>query len=266
MILGMDAPTLVQIIRRSRPDVTPNRLSSIYYWLSQNISLRLFRWCREKRVLYVHPSMQRRLLDLGFREHEIAFVSNGMDLRTADSVPPQAKEFDAIWIGRLHFQKGIDDLLGAIQYLREKIPDFRIVLVGRLESELKPRLIELGAADCVIWAGVVSEAEKFRLFKASRVFLIPSRYESWGIVIAEALVCGTPVVGYDLAAYRPIFGNLITYVPCFDSGQFREIVYQTIRSARKNAESSRAESLSRFREDASWEAAGARFLRALASF
>src|SRR5258705_4044619 len=91
MLLGMDAPSLIEIVRRSRPDITPSRVASLHYWLSQSVSLRCFRWCKRKIVFYVHPSMRDRLLKLGFSDSGIRFVSNGIDFEFAHRVPEQAK-------------------------------------------------------------------------------------------------------------------------------------------------------------------------------
>jgi glycosyltransferase involved in cell wall biosynthesis len=265
MILGMDAPTFGQIIRRSRPDVPPLRLNSIYYWASQNLSLRLFRFCRTKRLLYVHPSMKPRLLRIGYREEELAFVSNGMDLELADATPTQKKEYDVVWIGRFHRQKGIDDLLSTLSELCVSLPDFRAVLIGRLNEELAPHLMRLGLRDAVNFAGLVTDAEKFRLFKASRVMLMPSRYESWGIVIAEALACEVPVVAYDLAAYRPVFGDLVRYAPCFEAAKFQQLSLDVVRQSRAGESTLDHGTLNNFRQDSSWAAAGERFLKAVES-
>jgi glycosyltransferase involved in cell wall biosynthesis len=265
MILGMDAPSLREIILRSRPDVPASRLNSIYYWASQNLSLRLFRQMRKKILLYVHPAMKPRLLRIGYREEELIFVSNGMDLNTANQIPLQKKEFDVIWLGRMHRQKGIEDLLATLAFLKQAVPDFRAALVGRLD-ELAPRLAELNLLDCVYLAGLVPEAEKFRLFKASRVFLMPSRQESWGIVIAEALACEIPVTAYELPAYRPIFGGLIDYVPAFDLGQFKQKALAAVEKSRCGKTALNTEKMSALKAAHSWEAAGRRFLTVLDSF
>jgi len=263
MILGTDAPTIAEIVFRKRPDVTRTRLNSIYYWLSQNLSLRLFRWCRNKRLLYVHPSMKPRLLALGYREEELIFISNGVDLETVKKVPAQEKVYDVVWIGRVHQQKGIDDLLNTLSYLRQMIPNFRAVLIGKLEAELRPRIEAEGLSDCVTFAGLVSEAEKFRLFKASRVFLMPSRFESWGIVIGEALACGLPVVAYELEAYRPIFGSLVRYVQPFDFEAFKILASKTVLEARARNASLEGEELSQLKAEHSWLVARERFRRTL---
>lgn len=264
MILGMDAPTLSEIIRCSRPDVPPLRLNSIYYWASQFISLRLFRYCRNKQLLYVHPMMKPHLLALGYRESELTYVSNGMDLALADATPEQQKQFDVVWIGRFHRQKGIADLVATLVHLRTNCPGFRAVLIGQLERELKPQLTALGLGEYVTFAGLVSDAEKFRLFKASRVMLMPSTYESWGIVIAEALACGVPVVAYALGAYRPVFGGLVQYAPCFDLNFFKQLSLEAVTSEKKSAAILNSLELQKFRHESSWEAAGQRFLNALA--
>ena len=139
------------------------------------------------------------------------------------------------------------------------------MLVGRLE-ELAPRLAELNLSSCVTLAGLVSEAEKFRLFKAGRIFLMPSRQESWGIVIAEALACDVPVVAYDLPAYRAIFGNLIDYVPPFDFEVFQTKSLQAVARARRGEIVLDATALAALKSDHSWEAAGNRFTATLESF
>lgn len=265
MILGMDAPTFKEVVFRLRPDVTAARLNSVYYWLSQNLSLRLFRRLRNKRLFYVHPHMQPRLLAMGYREEELVFISNGMNLRAAEQVLPQKKEYDVVWLGRVHRQKGIDDLLAMLVILAKEVKDFRAVLVGRLD-ELVPRISELKLSQCITLTGLVSEEEKFRLFKASRVFLMPSRQESWGIVIAEALACDVPVVAYDLPAYRPIFGSLIDYVPSFDFEIFKSKSLEAVAKARRGELILDARELAFLKSEHSWEAAGNRFIATLKSF
>jgi glycosyltransferase involved in cell wall biosynthesis len=180
-------------------------------------------------------------------------------------VPPQKKEYDVVWLGRVHRQKGIDDLLAMFVILTKELKDFRAVLVGRLD-ELAPRLAELKLTHCVTLTGLVSEEEKFRLFKASRVFLMPSRQESWGIVIAEALACDVPVVAYDLPAYRPIFGGLIDYVPSFDFEIFKKKSLAAIEKARRGEMVLDARELALLKSEHSWEAAGDRFIATLKTF
>lgn len=232
LYLGMICPTLGQIVFRTRPDVTANRLSSIYYWASQRFSLYCFRLCRNKIVTYGHPEMHDYLLGLGYQESELRFVSNGMDAELAIRTPEQTKVYDVVWTGRVHPQKGIDDLLNTLSYLAKRVADFQALIIGQAKAILEPKIKELGLANRVTFSGVVSEEEKFRLTKASRVFVMPSRYESWGIVIGEALACAVPVVAYDLGPYRPVFGDFVRYAKCFDGGEFARMVEEQVRAMR----------------------------------
>lgn len=254
MILGMDAPSLAQILRRSRPDVTGTRLASLHYCLSQQFSLHLFRFCRHKRLLYVHPNMRARLRRLGYRDEELVFVSNGVEVERADQTPPQTKQFDVMWIGRAHVQKGLEDLLATLRHLAGRFDGFRAVLVGQLQQALGSRIAELGLTACVHFAGFVSEEEKYRHYKASRVFLMPSRYESWGIVIGEALACNLPVVAYDIEAYRPVFGDLLRYVPPFDSQAFTAEAEAQVRAMREGRNYLAGMDLEAFKRENSWVA------------
>ena len=161
--------------------------------------------------------------------------------------------------------KGIDDLLAILVFLSKEIKDFRAILVGKLD-QLAPCLAELNLSGCVTLIGLVSEEEKFRLFKASRVFLMPSRQESWGIVIGEALACSVPVVAYDLPAYRPIFGDLVEYVPCFDFEIFKRKSLETVEKARCNEIILDAQKLAALKSEHSWEAAEKRFATTLEDF
>jgi glycosyltransferase involved in cell wall biosynthesis len=232
MYLGMMAPSLWEILTRSRPDVTASRLASLYYWASQQFSLRAFRWCRHKKFTYGHPEMRAYLRRFGYRESELALVSNGMDIAVADRIPDQPKKFDVAWTGRVHPQKGIEDLLATLVWLAKRVEGFRAVIIGKSRDALEPKIAKLGLAAHVTFSGLVSEEEKFRLLKASRVFVMPSRYESWGIVVGEALACGVPVVAYELGCYRPVFGDFVRYVRPFEQRQWLQTVEREVLEMR----------------------------------
>jgi glycosyltransferase involved in cell wall biosynthesis len=265
MYLGMDCPTFGEILFKSRPDVKSIRLPSLHYWLTQHMALRLFQHCPRKRLIYTHYNQKPRLLKMGYHEEDLAFVSNGVDLKQPAAVPEQKKVYDAAWVGRVHKQKGIEDLIATLAFLSREIKDFRAMMVGDLQKMLAPQIATAGLSKQVEFSGYVSEAEKFRLLKSSRLFLMPSRYESWGIVIGEALATGLPVVAYELAAYRPVFGDLPRYVPAFDLDAFKRAAADEIQKARVGEKTLDQDKLARFIQENSWEAVGQRFLGAVRS-
>lgn len=264
LYLGMMAPTFRQVLFKSRADVTATRLASLYYWASQQVSLRWFRRVRHGIVTYSHPEMRDYLLRFGYEADRLAYVPNGSDVAAADRVPAQLKQFDLAWTGRVHPQKGIDDLLATLVWLKKQLPDFRAVIIGKSKDVLESVVRDLGLVDNVTFSGLVTEEEKFRLLKSSRVFAMPSRYESWGIVVGEALVAGTPVVAYKLDCYPPVFGEFVRYVQPFDREAFMSAVEDEIKNQRAGRNYLDQLDLARFQRENSWSAAQEKFLTALA--
>ena len=155
-------------------------------------------------------------------------------------------------MGRVHRQKGIDDLMQALQFLARSFPNFRALLIGNLKPALGARVEELGLAANVEFCGYLSGAEKFRRLKSARLFLMPSRHEGLPIVVGEALACGLPVVAYELEMYRPFFGSLLHYVPCFNAGQFSSDAATLLKRVRDGESLINDEELARFKRANSW--------------
>jgi glycosyltransferase involved in cell wall biosynthesis len=263
LYLGMMAPSLKEIIFRTRADVPASRVASLHYWAAQQFALRAFRFCKKGFVTYGHPEMHDYLLRFGYRESQLTSVPNAIDVATVDSVPAQAKEFDVAWTGRVHAQKGIDDLLAALKWLGEKVPDFRAVIIGKSKETLEPIIRNLGLAANVTFTGLISEEEKFRLLKASRVFLMPSHYESWGIVVGEAVAAGTAVVAYELQCYPSVFGNFVRYVKPFDTDAFRRAAEDEVRNQRAGKSYLAGMDLEELKISLSWHASQRAFCKLL---
>jgi glycosyltransferase involved in cell wall biosynthesis len=175
-----------------------------------------------------------------------------VDVETADSVPAQEKQFDVVWMGRVHRQKGIDDLMAALQFLTRNFPDFRALLIGNLKPALGARVEQLGLAANVEFGGYLSGAEKFRQLKSARLFLMPSRHEGLPIVVGEALACGLSVVAYELEMYRPFFGSLLGYAPCFDVEKFCASAADALKRLRAGERLLDDADLARFKQTNSW--------------
>jgi len=107
-----------------------------------------------------------------------------------------------LYVGRIHFVKGVDVLLRAMRRLIHRRPKTRLVLVGgsffrdhRLQEGRLRRLAgDLGLEGHVTFVGMRSQREVAGYMRESALLVLPSRAESFGAVLVEALACGTPVV------------------------------------------------------------------------
>ena len=104
-----------------------------------------------------------------------------------------------LFVGRIEPLKGIDKLLTAMTYLKNR-QKLKLLIIGgdensRQEMERLQRLSqELQIKDLVAFLGRIKQEELPRFYSAADVCVVPSYYESFGLVALESLACGTPVV------------------------------------------------------------------------
>lgn len=102
-------------------------------------------------------------------------------------------------VGRLVGQKDYPTLLRAFARVHARRPSRLLVLgSGPLLAELQALAAGLGVGEAVAFAGF--RANPYPLIRAASALVLASRYEGFGIVLAEALACGTPVVSTDCPA------------------------------------------------------------------
>jgi D-inositol-3-phosphate glycosyltransferase len=138
---------------------------------------------------------------------QIAVVPCGVDL---DLFQPQDKETSRralglsderiiLFVGRIEPLKGIDILINAVAQLAEE-SDFYVLIVGgdkrsrRQVSHLQELASDLGIGERVCFLGAVDHEKLPLYYNAADVCVVPSYYESFGLVALEAMACGTPVV------------------------------------------------------------------------
>ena len=104
-----------------------------------------------------------------------------------------------MYAGRVEPIKGLDILLDSFKILNETRDVHLVVVGGRLSGDceldaLRHRSKELGVFEKITFTGSVDQTELGRYYSAVDVFVLPSHYESFGLVALEAMACGTPVV------------------------------------------------------------------------
>lgn len=130
----------------------------------------------------------------------ITITPCGVDLNAIRCIAPSSERSDIISIGRLIKDKHIDILVEAVRVLHPLIPGIQCVIIGRgpEEERLRDQVSKSGLNKNVRFIGFTQNYDEIvRYMKASRVCVLPSTREGFGIVALEALACGTPVVTAD---------------------------------------------------------------------
>jgi D-inositol-3-phosphate glycosyltransferase len=115
----------------------------------------------------------------------------------------------ALYVGRFDPIKGIDRLLEAIGHLRQQ-KSVQLLIIGGEGPEteefqdFQQMAHELGIADSVTFVGRIEQNRLPPYYRAADTLVIPSHYESFGLVGLESLACGTPVVSTPVGAMSAI--------------------------------------------------------------
>ena len=104
-------------------------------------------------------------------------------------------------VGRLVPHKQVEHAVDAVVALQAELPGLRLHVVGSgwWEAELAAYVEKVGAGDCVVLEGHVTEEHKHEVYERAWVLALPSLKEGWGLVIGEAGMHATPAVAYRAA-------------------------------------------------------------------
>ncbi|HEY3110924.1 MAG TPA: glycosyltransferase [Chloroflexota bacterium] len=145
----------------------------------------------------------------GARAERIAVMPPGVDLQLFAPVDRGVARAALglsgevlLFVGRIDPVKGLDTLLEAIALLRHR-PGLQLLVAGGAgaahaadpdEAHLRGLARKLGVADRVLWLGPVEQERLPLYYSGADVCVVPSRYESFGLVALEALACGAALV------------------------------------------------------------------------
>jgi len=143
---------------------------------------------------------------------EYVIIPNGIDLQHfgGTHLQPIERYHDGrpniLFVGRLEKRKGFRYLMRAYPHIVEAIPNARLMVVGAYDREDKEpfvRYARMHHLSSVRFVGRVSAAELPRYYKTCDVFCAPSTgFESFGIVLLEAMASGKPIVATGITGYR----------------------------------------------------------------
>jgi glycosyltransferase involved in cell wall biosynthesis len=156
--------------------------------------------CEEERLLARQSFWLYRVKEVVTAFGTSSPPGNGSGLAQsflAANPPLQGKRI-ALFLSRIHEKKGCDLLLEAFAQVAGQDERLHLLMAGPDQTgwatDLKMQAERLGIAHRISWPGMLQGEAKWGAFYAAEVFCLPSHQENFGIVVAEALACGKPVL------------------------------------------------------------------------
>ncbi|MBI5683836.1 MAG: glycosyltransferase [Verrucomicrobia bacterium] len=190
-----------------------NWLRGALYWLMQIPSYWLVRRWADYVFVTSQPDVARFVTSRR-PASRVVVVQGGVDiteserhLQSSAVVPVERRTYDACFVGRFHFQKGVLELVDIWQRVVAQKKDARLAMIGEgsLRPEMETRIAALGLQDHITILGFLDGAAKFDVFKQSRLMVHPATYDSGGMAAAEGMAWRLPGVSFDLEALKTYY-------------------------------------------------------------
>lgn len=110
-------------------------------------------------------------------------------------------------VGRLVDMKNFSHTIIAFSKIHNKIPDWTLKIVGNgpEKNNLLSLISSLNLSDCVQIIDGTNKIDKY--YDESKIYVMTSSWEGWGMVVTEAMQCGLAIISYDIPSSKEIFGN-----------------------------------------------------------
>src|SRR3989344_398739 len=175
------------------------------YWLSYLGKKGILGYLVEKlasklptKIIAISPHTKGKLISqLKVPAKKISVIGIGTDISKIKKIPLSKEASDVIYAGRLLSHKNIDILIKSIFIIKKSNPKIKCIIVGDGPemSSLKSLASSLNLNKNISFKGFIEKIEDvYSLMKSSKVFVLPSTREGFGIVTIEANACGLPVL------------------------------------------------------------------------
>ena len=150
-------------------------------------------------IIQVNPYQKEWMTSLGFNEDKIHFIPNGIPKEAFRKVPPLKQHkgrFIITYLGRIQEYKGLNQIIQVLP----NFPKILFIAMGEDagdQQRLQNLAKQLKVEKQVLFTGKVSEKEKLQLLDTSEIFILPSKWEAFGIVIAEAMARGNAIISTE---------------------------------------------------------------------
>jgi len=219
--------------------IEKQRLKKLYDWVWGNKILK-----DASKVIALTKTEAEQYKKMGVDEDKIEIIPNGIDLSEYENLPERGEfrkkylindEKIILYLGRIHKIKGPDLLARAFAELSKEIDNVKLVIAGPDDgylTSLKKLIADLEIDDKVLFTGPLYGEEKFRAYVDADVYVLPSVYETFPVIVLEACACGTPVIVTDRCGIADIVDDKVGYVVENAKDQLQNVIIEVLSDER----------------------------------
>ena len=202
----------------------------VFYWLTQQPIYWIIKKYADMVFVTSEPDVKKFITSKRCAD-KVVVVKGGVDIRksneylkSSNAISVKQRKFDACFVGRFHYQKGLIELVDIWKLVCAKKSEAMLAMIGigPLEGEIKNKIIKLNLENNIKLLGFLDGEEKYNIFKESKIVVHPAIYDSGGMAAAEAMAWGLPGVSFDIEALKTYYPRGMLKTPCYDLNKFSE--------------------------------------------
>lgn len=206
------------------------RLRVITFYLGQKISLFFISRLVDSIFTASGKDRERFIFKRQIKESKVLAIRGGVDTSLISHAHQNCKIYDAVFVGRLHPQKCVDELVLIWNQVCSKQNNLKLIIIGSgpQEHKLKNLVEKLNLNKNIIFFGIKTGIEKFKIIKSAKVFISASHFDSGNMALDESMACGLPGIIYDLPLVH--YPQGVVKVPIGDKNAFADEIIKLLNN------------------------------------
>ena len=223
--------------RKNSPYKGKKFLIGVFYYLAQLPIYWIVKKYADMIFVTSEPDVDKFVTRKRNRD-DIVVIRGGVDIKASSKylgsgkiIPKDKRKYDACFVGRLHYQKGVVELIDIWKLVCERKPNAKLAVVGigPVENEARNKVGKLGLDGNIEFLGFKDGEEKYEIFEKSKIVVHPATYDSGGMAACEAMAWGLPGVSFDLEALVNYYPKGMLKTSCYDLRAFAKNIIKLLK-------------------------------------
>lgn len=182
-----------------------------YNKLRKGLRMRITIWILQHAVYVTVTGTKSKefLVSEGISERKIRILPNTLDFSKYKVLGNELKKYDIISLGRISAEKHVEQIVGIVAKLKEKIPSVKAAIAGKGSelTEIRKLILKLKLEGNIELLGYIPDNQLVEFYNSGRIFVLTSETEGFPRTIVQAAACGIPVIASDVGDISDIIDH-----------------------------------------------------------